>query len=543
MTGELPSLFLEIGELLLEFAEPLLRRLVALLAQRLALDLELHDAALELVELRRHRVDLHAQLRRGFVDQIDRLVGQESIGDVPVRQHGGRDERGVLELHPVVDLVALAQAAQDADGVLDRRLADHHGLESPLERRVLLDVLAVLVERRGADGVQLAPGQHRLQHVGRVHRPFGCAGADHRVQLVDEEDDLSLRVGDLLEHGLQPLLELAAVLGSGDQRPHVERDDAFVLEAFGHVAAFDAAREPLDNRGLADAGLSDEHGVVLRAAGEHLDDAANLLVAADDRVELLLARHPRQIAPVLLQRLVRAFRVLAGHALRAADAGERREDRVARDACLLEQLRRGRASALVGERDEQVLGADEVVLEAVGFGLCLVGDELEARRHPGLGAAVGRGQLAEQLARAAGDGGRIRVQFAQQVRDDAVSLLDERCQEMLGLELRVVGVSRELDGGSHRLARFFCVLVDVHRAISVGADPVSSVGADLCVGLSGHAVRPYICYPRYTLDAFSSACSASKCVRCSGVSSRGSWTSTVAYRSPCSPLLPVTGIP
>ena len=341
VTGELPSRFLEIGELLLEFAEPLLRRLVALLAKGLALDFELHDAALELIELRRHRVDLHAKLRRGFVHQIDRLVGQESIGDVTVRQHGGRHERGVLELHPVVELVALAQASQDADGVLDRRLADHHGLESPFERGVLLDVFAVLVERRGADGVQLTPGQHRLQHVGRVHRPFGCAGADHRVQLVDEEDDLSLRVGDLLQHGFQPLLELAAVLGSGNQRPHVERDDAFVLEAFGNIAAFDAARETLDDRGLADAGFSDEHGIVLRAAGENLDDAANLLVTADDRVELLLARHPGQIAPVLLQRLVRALRVLAGHALRSADARERRQDRVARDACLLEQLRRG----------------------------------------------------------------------------------------------------------------------------------------------------------------------------------------------------------
>ena len=83
--------------------------------------------------------------------EVDRLVGQEPIGDVAVRQHGRGDERRVLELHAVVDLVALAQAAQDADRVLDGRLADQHRLEAPLERRVLLDVLAVLVERRRAD--------------------------------------------------------------------------------------------------------------------------------------------------------------------------------------------------------------------------------------------------------------------------------------------------------------------------------------------------------------------------------------------------------
>ena len=51
--------------------------------------------------------------------EVDGLVGQEPIGDVAVRQHGRGDERRVLELHAVVDLVALAQAAQDADRVLD----------------------------------------------------------------------------------------------------------------------------------------------------------------------------------------------------------------------------------------------------------------------------------------------------------------------------------------------------------------------------------------------------------------------------------------
>ena len=44
------------------FFESLSRRGVFLLAQRLALDLELHDAALGLVQLDRHRGHLHAQL-------------------------------------------------------------------------------------------------------------------------------------------------------------------------------------------------------------------------------------------------------------------------------------------------------------------------------------------------------------------------------------------------------------------------------------------------------------------------------------------------
>ena len=96
---------------------------------------------------------------------------------------------------------------------------------------------------------------------------------------------------DLVEHGLQALLELAAVLGAGEERAHVEREDDAVLEPLGHVAAHDALREALDDGGLADAGLADQHRVVLGLARQDADDAADLGVAADHRVELA-ARAP-----------------------------------------------------------------------------------------------------------------------------------------------------------------------------------------------------------------------------------------------------------
>ena len=76
---------------------------------------------------------------------------------------------------------------------------------------------------------QLAAREHRLEHVAGVHRALGGAGADDRVQLVDEDDDLALGVGDLLQDGLEPVLELAAVLGPGDHRAQVECDHAPVL--------------------------------------------------------------------------------------------------------------------------------------------------------------------------------------------------------------------------------------------------------------------------------------------------------------------------
>ena len=244
-------------------------------------------------------------------------------------------------------------------------LADEDRLEAALQRRVLLDVLAVFVEGGRADGPQLAAGEHRLEHVGGVHGAFGGAGAHEGVHLIDEEDDLALGFGDLLEHGLEPVLELAAVLGAGDQRADVQRHDPLVLEPFGHVAVDDALGQSLDQGGLAHAGLADQHRVVLGAAGEHLDDAADLVVAADDRVELAAARLLGEVAAVLLQRLKFFFGVLVGDALAAADLGQRRQQPFLGDAGALRISARGCAVDL-GGGEQQVLGADVVVLELVG---------------------------------------------------------------------------------------------------------------------------------------------------------------------------------
>ena len=83
------------------------------------------------------------------------------------------------------------------------------------------------------DAMQLAPRERGLQHVAGVDRAFGLAGADHRVKLVDEHDRAALVGRDVLQHRFQALLELAAVLGAREQRRHVERQHALVLQRLG----------------------------------------------------------------------------------------------------------------------------------------------------------------------------------------------------------------------------------------------------------------------------------------------------------------------
>ena len=219
----------------------------------------------------------------------------------------------------------------------------------------------VLGRRGGADAADLPARQGRLQDVGGVERPFGRARAHEGVQLVDEHDDVRV-LGELLHDRLQALLELPAVLRARDDQRDVEGEDALVGQEVRHVAADNLLSEPFDDGGLADAGLADEDRVVLRAAAEHLLDPLELVVAPDQRVELVLHRRLGQVAAEL------------GEERRLLDARQRRLlveqlDNILADGVqahpLFHEDGRGHRALLAKDAEQQVLRADVVVEQPV----------------------------------------------------------------------------------------------------------------------------------------------------------------------------------
>ena len=152
-------------------------------------------------------------------------------------------------------------------------------------------------------------GQRRLEQVRGIHRAAGGgAGADHGVDLVDEHD--RARIGlELLDHLLEPLLEVAAIARAGEQRAHVEREHGRVLQHVRHFAVHDAARQAFGDRGLADAGIADEQRIVLLPAAQHLDGAADLGVAADQRIDLAVLGLLVEVDAIGLERVALLLRL------------------------------------------------------------------------------------------------------------------------------------------------------------------------------------------------------------------------------------------
>ena len=449
------ELFLDLGNLLAQGLQTLLGGVVGLLHECLLLDLQLGELTCGGVDLDRHAVELHAQTACRLIDQVDGLVGQEAVGDIAIGEVGGGHERAIGDVHAVEDLVLLLEATQDRDGVLDGRLGDHHGLETTGERRVLLDVLAVFVKRSRADRMQVATGERRLEDVAGIHGALGGTRAHNGVELIDEQDDLALGFLHFLEHGLQAILELAAVLGASDQRAHVELDEVAVTQRARHVAGHDTLGDALDDGRFTDARLTNEHGVVLGATGQDLDGAANLIGTADDRVELAGAGEVADVATVLLQRL--KLRLVLGrrHAVIAAQLLVDLLDALLGHACVA-QYTTGLALVL-GKRHQQMLGHHKAVAHLGGLFLGLFddADELVGQAHL-LTLARYLGRVVDGILCGACELGRVGADALDDHGDIALAGTEQGGQQVNRLYRAGLRIGSRAHGGLQRLARRHC---------------------------------------------------------------------------------------
>ena len=290
------------------------------------------------------------------------------------------------------------------------------------------------------------------------------------MQLVDEQDHLSVGPLDLLQHGLQAVFELTAVFRAGDESAKIERDHSLALESLRHIALRDTLGKTFGNRRLAHPGLANEDGIVLGASRKNLDYASDLFIATDDGVELAVGRELGKVPTVFLERLVFRLGILVGDALIAADLAQRAQKGVVLCARFLQQLR-------VGQRQHEVLGGGVLVLEAFSFALGLVNHLIQRLADIRLPAADLRHPLDGRH-----EGGLQSLDGhaapLEQRATDAAVLPDEGEQQVLRLDGLLPVLARQLGGALDGLLGLLSKSVDFHKvrlppAFAAQTGPVS----------------------------------------------------------------------
>ena len=89
-------------------------------------------------------------------------------------------ERCVGEPDAVVGLIAVAEAFEDLDRFVAIGRLNDDLLEPSFQGAVFLDVLSVFIKRGGADALDFASAEGRLEYVGSVDSAFGSACSDQR---------------------------------------------------------------------------------------------------------------------------------------------------------------------------------------------------------------------------------------------------------------------------------------------------------------------------------------------------------------------------
>ena len=201
----------------------------------------------------------------------------------------------------MVGLILRLDPHQNQNRVVLARFLHLHRLKPTLQRRILLDVLPVLVQRRRPHTLQLPTAQRRLDDVARIHRPFRRPRTHNRVQFVNEQNHV-LVPPDLIHHRLDPLLKLPAVLRPRHHQRQIQRDHFLVPQDLRHVPNHNLLRQSFHNRRLAHPSLTNQHRIVLRPAAQDLNHALNLIRTPNHRVHLPLRGNLRQIPPKRLQR-------------------------------------------------------------------------------------------------------------------------------------------------------------------------------------------------------------------------------------------------
>ena len=418
------------------------------------LDLQLFDAALDLIEFLRHRIHFDAQLGRGFIDQVDRFIRQTPVGEIAVGKHRRRDQGGVGDLHPVMHLVLFLKAAQHRDGIFHRGLLDQDRLEAPLQGSIFFDIFAIFVDGRSAHTMDFTPGQQGLEHVGGIHRPLCRPGTHQSVNLVDKQDHLAVGILHFFQHRLKTLFEFAAEFRAGNQRPQVQGDDTLVAQGIGNVPADDALGNPLHHRGFPHPGIADQGGIVLGAPRKHLEHPADLLVAADHRIEFPLHGQFGEVAGIALQRHVFALRILVGHPLVTADLDQGAKNRFPANPHFPENPA-GFGALHLEDSQQKMLRGDEFILQ-FSSGLVGKGDHLvKIGRGINLpGGAIDFGEFLNRLFEAVLDGGDIHPDLFQGGADQAFAIGQQGFQHMFGFQVLLSQLDHPLLGGGQGFLGF-----------------------------------------------------------------------------------------
>ena len=127
------------------------------------------------------------------------------------------------------------------------------------------------------------------------------------MDLIDEEDDLILMLGCLIDNLLESTFELSSILRPSDHHRHIDRYNPFILHSKWDFSLSNPECESLDNSRLPNTRISDETRVIFGFSVQYTDESLYLCIPSDDWVNLSVTGTGSEVHPEKIKS--RSFRI------------------------------------------------------------------------------------------------------------------------------------------------------------------------------------------------------------------------------------------
>ena len=268
---------------------------------------KLLDVSFYLVQFFRHAVDFHAEFGCCFVHQVNRLIGQEAVTDIPVRKFNGSNDCIILNPHFVVVFIFFLQPPENRDTRCNIRFIHHHYLKTAFQCFVFFKILLIFIQRSCSYCPKFATGESRFQYIGCIHGAFAFTCTHKGMNLINEQDYFPIRFDDFIYHRFQSFFKFALVFGTCNQCAHIQRKDLFCFQIFGYIAAHNSLCKAFGNGGFSGSGFADEDWVVFGAPAQYLQHPSDFFITSYHGIQLSGARTFIEVNCVFFERIVGLF--------------------------------------------------------------------------------------------------------------------------------------------------------------------------------------------------------------------------------------------
>ena len=165
----------------------------------------------------------------------------------------------------MVFLIIRTKSFQNLQSLLCGRFLHSYRLESSLQCRIFLNMLAVLFQCGCSDKLNLSSGKGWFQNIRCIQCTFRATGTDNGMDLINKQKD-SLMFPYFLNYILNTFLKFSSVLASCHHAGKIQYHQTFVFYRIWHHTHYDPLRKSFCDSSFSYPWFSYKARIVLRSS-------------------------------------------------------------------------------------------------------------------------------------------------------------------------------------------------------------------------------------------------------------------------------------